>query len=172
MVYGKILKELERYVKLRLPYDTEDLDDEFFPIDAIEAGGLLIEASPLIGNEDRCPGAYFYFYRNCRPDEIEIDAVYSTRTVKFVGFVSFIMDIGRKRIIESQADWNSKVSRFKRSYKDSDGNIHLYPLKYDNVECRSKIVLCIDEMFYENGGREKGLQDFCNQLTLLNIGLL
>ena len=50
--------------------------------------------------------------------------------------------------------------------------MHLYPLKYDDVECRFKIILCLRELFDENGGREKGLQNFYSQLTLLNIGLL
>ncbi len=169
MICQKILKEMERYVKIRIPYDSEDLYDVFFTQDDISTDDVIVEATPMIHGTHRFPGAYFDFYKK---SEDGIPESLYANSVRFIGFISIMMDMNRKRIIDSQADFNSKTQKYIRSYRGVDGTIKLYPQKYQDVECRAKAILCLDEIFHENGGRKKGLENFYNQLILLNIGLM
>ena len=169
MLYKKILKEIVRYIRLRIPLslydDNDDMPDVYFKSDSFKISGYTVDLSPVISGNLGYPQVEITF---SRPSKICGDEM---TLVRYLGFVCVTLDLKQREIIHVAADSNLKIPKI-RIYDSVDGGFKIYPLRYDQCCDRVRAVLCMDEIFDENGGRKKNIQDFYNQLTMLNIGLL
>lgn len=172
-MYRQITNELVRYIKLRIPPEFKDeFNLIFLPHDDFEIGKFIVRMYPRVNDKFGYPGVEIIFYEKLSsPAENTIINFADHRMMKCVGWVDILLDGNYKNIVDTMCEC-TKVSKYITTISLQNKQIGVYNSKYGQCGNKVKIPLCIDEIFYENGGRKKDLINFHNQLTLLNIGLM